>query len=68
MAFGGELKGKGVLGEKEKRGPGLPPSSRAPRVSLVPKTSFPFPFKRLPRRLYFLQLPKRMNGAKCLIF
>ena len=43
-------------------------SSRAPRVSLAPKTSFPFPFKRLPRRLYFLQLPKRMNGAKRLIF
>ena len=29
----------------------LPPSSRAPRVSLAPKTPFPFPFKRLPRRL-----------------
>ena len=28
-----------------------PPSSRAPRVSLAPKTPFPFPFKRLPRRL-----------------
>ena len=31
--------------------PSLPPSSRAPRVSLAPKTPFPFPFKRLPRRL-----------------
>ena len=34
----------------------LPPSSRAPRVSLAPKTPFPktpfpFSFKRLPRRL-----------------
>ena len=31
----------------------LPPSSRAPRVSLAPKSPFPFPFKRLPRRLVF---------------
>ena len=31
--------------------PFLPPSSRALRVSLAPKTPFPFPFKRLPRRL-----------------
>ena len=29
-----------------------PPSSRAPRVALAPKSPFPFPFKRLPRRLY----------------
>ena len=34
-----------------------PPSSRAPRVSLAPKTPFhktpfPIPFKRLPRRLF----------------
>ena len=28
----------------------LPPSSRARRVSLAPKTPFPFPFKRLPRK------------------
>ena len=28
----------------------LPPSSRARRVSLAPKTPFPFPFKRMPRR------------------
>ena len=33
--------------------PFLPPSSRAPPVSLPPKTLFPFPFKRLPRRLEF---------------
>ena len=33
-------------------GVSLPPSSRAPRVSLAPKTPFPFPFKRLPRRLF----------------
>ena len=37
-------------------GVSLPPSSRAPRVSLAPKTpfpktAFPFPFKSLPRRL-----------------
>ena len=41
-------------------GVSLPPSSRAPRVSLapkapVPKTPFPFPFKRLPRRLGCLE-------------
>ena len=50
---GRRLKGK----EKEKNnclqaGVSLPPpSTRAPRVSLAPKTPFPFPFKRLPRRL-----------------
>ena len=54
-------KGKGILGAREMRGPdrarreggkrSFPPSSRAPRVSLGPKTPFPFPFKRLPRRL-----------------
>ena len=38
-------KGKGVLGARETGG------VRAPRVSLAPKTLFPFPFKRLPRRL-----------------
>ena len=32
-------------------GVSLPSSSRAPRVSLALKTPFPFPFKRLPRRL-----------------
>ena len=31
--------------------PSLPPSLRAPRVSLVPKTPFPFLLKRLPCRL-----------------
>ena len=59
-----KAKGKGVFGARETRGPGrarregrmetpvsFPPSSRAPRVSLAPKTPFPFPFKRLPRRL-----------------
>ena len=30
---------------------GFPPSSSVLRVSLTPKTPFPFPFKRLPRRL-----------------
>ena len=35
-------------------GVSLPPSSRAPRVSLAPKTPFPFHFKRLPRRLVIL--------------
>ena len=40
-------------------GVSLPPSSRAPRVSLAPKTPFPFPFKRLPRRLclYGVKIP-----------
>ena len=43
-------------------GVSLPPSSRAPRVSLAPKTPFPkapfpFPFKRLPRRLFRLLFP-----------
>ena len=32
-------------------GVSLPPSSRTSLVSLAPKTPFPFPFKRLPRRL-----------------
>ena len=31
--------------------PSFPSSSRAPRVTLAPKTPFPFPFKRLPSRL-----------------
>ena len=46
---GRRLKGKGkrVLGARETRGA---PSSRH-SVSLAPKTLFPFPFKRLPRRL-----------------
>ena len=34
-------------------GVSFPLSSRAPSVSLVPKTPFPFPFKRLPCRLFF---------------
>ena len=38
-------KGKGVLGARETRG------APTPRVFLAPKTAFPFPFKRLPRRL-----------------
>ena len=47
-------KGNGFLA-----GVSLSPSSRVPRVSLAPKTPFPkapfpFPFKRLPRRLLFL--------------
>ena len=33
-------------------GVSLPPSARAPRVSVAPKTPFSFPFKRLPRRLH----------------
>ena len=33
-------------------GVSFPPSSRAPRVSLAPKIPFPFPFKRLPRKLF----------------
>ena len=40
-------------------GVSLPPSSRAPRVSLAPKTPFPFPFKRLPRRLRIILLTCR---------
>ena len=31
---------------------------RDPRVSLAPKTPFPFPFKRLPRRLHFSKVRK----------
>ena len=43
-------------------GVSLPPSSRAPHVSLAPKTPFPkvpfpFPFKRLPHRLFRLLFP-----------
>ena len=33
----------------------------APRVSLVPKTPVPFPFKRLPRRLLLMMLTKFGN-------
>ena len=47
-------KEKGVLGTRSVRGGregGKPPSLRVRRVSLAPKTPFPFPFKRLPRRL-----------------
>ena len=40
-------------------GVSLPPSSRAPRVSLAPKTPFPSPFKRLPRRLRIILLTCR---------
>ena len=60
--------GKGVLGARETRGtreegervPLPSPPSRAPRVSLAPKTPFPkapfpFPFNRLPRRLRKVQ-------------
>ena len=32
-----------------------------PRVSLAPKTPFPFPFKRLPRRLMLEELSKRIQ-------
>ena len=47
-------KGKGALGKGVLVS--LPPSSRAPRFSLAPKTPFsktpfPLPFKRQPRRL-----------------
>ena len=42
---------RGARGGKEGNASFLPSSSRAPRVSLAPKTPFPFPFKRLPRRL-----------------
>ena len=61
---GRRLKGKGkrirardhARGRREEGT--LPPSSCAPRVSLAPKTPFPktpfpFPFKRLPRRLIY---------------
>ena len=41
-------------------GVSLPPSLRAPRVSLAPKTPIPFPFKRLPRRL----LETRLHSLK----
>ena len=50
---GRRLKGKGkrVLGARET---GVAREEGAPRVSLAPKTPFPFPFKRLPRRLQAL--------------
>ena len=45
--------------------PSFPSSSRAPRVSLAPQTPFPFPFKRLPRRLQteYRKIPKISPGA-----
>ena len=52
-------------------GVSLPPhSSRAPRASLAPKTPFPLPFKRLPRRLPLSgssrnPLPHWWGGALC---
>ena len=54
-----ETRGAREEGGKEKNekyngllvGVSFPPSSRAPRVSLAPKTPCPLPFKRLPRRL-----------------
>ena len=57
-----------VAGVRKGRGRGRElgrETSRAPLVSLAPKTPFPktpfpFPFKRLPRRLC-LELPKRCN-------
>ena len=47
QAFAGE--GKGA--RHTRREVTLPPSSRAPQVSLVPWIPFTFPFERLPRRL-----------------
>ena len=45
--------------------PSFTSSSRAPRVSLAPQTPFPFPFKRLPRRLQteYRKIPKISPGA-----
>ena len=40
-----------------------PPSSRARRVSLALKTLFPFPFKRLPRRLFLTQKRQKCQGG-----
>ena len=44
-------KGKGVLGA-------------SPCVSLAPKTSFPFPFKRLPHRLREREFGAREEGGR----
>ena len=57
-------KGKGVSGARETRGEREEGGKEVPfllarpvpRVSLAPKTPFPFPSKRLPRRLYFPQI------------
>ena len=65
---GRRLKGKrkGVLGARETRG-ALPPSSRAPRVFLAPKTPFPFPSKRPPRRLnFFFCFSSLKDSGDCL--
>ena len=59
-----EGKGKGVLdaretrGERDEGGKEVPflLARPVPRVSLAPKTPFPFPSKRLPRRLHFPQI------------
>ena len=44
-------KGKGILGARETRGMRGILALPGPRVSLAPKTPFPFPSKCLPRRL-----------------
>ena len=54
--WNGRERGFGARGAREEGGRegnavSLSPSSRACRVSLAHKTPFPFPFKRLPRRL-----------------
>ena len=54
--WNGRERGFGARGAREEGGRegnavSLSPSSRARRVSLAHKTPFPFPFKRLPRRL-----------------
>ena len=40
-----------MAGVRKERGRGLGRETTPPRVSLAPKTPFPIPFKRLPRRL-----------------
>ena len=51
--FGREWNARGAQGRREREKDKLPPlPPRAPpRVSLAPKTPFPFPYQPLPRRL-----------------
>ena len=57
-----EKEGKGGFG-RERIGAREEGEFRASRVFLAPKTFFPFPFKRLPRRLPLKQFTALTDGV-----